>query len=87
MSDKPKLNSDDFYHQFPNLDKHHDSSNYSRPNWWDLYEDVPASRKYKHGGAVGAYANGGGVEDEPEMVKLSDHFGNFRKDDEDVEEE
>lgn len=85
MDNKSKLNEDDFYHQFPNLDKHHDSSNYSRPRWWDMYEDVPASRKYKHGGAVEGYASGGNVSDR-EMVKLSDHFGNFAKDDEHIEE-
>lgn len=86
MENKPKLDQDDFYHQFPNLDKHHDSSNYSRPRWWDMYEDVPASRKFKHGGSVDAYATGGHVT-KKEMVKLSDHFGNFAKDDEHFEEE
>ena len=86
MENKPKLSEDDFYHQFPNLDKHHDSSNYSRPRWWEMYDDVPASRKFKHGGAVQGYATGGSVE-EPEMVKLSDHFGDFRKDTDEAEEE
>jgi hypothetical protein len=86
MENKPKLNEDDFYHQFPNLDKHHDSSNYSRPRWWDMYDDVPASKKFKHGGGVHGYATGGNVEDR-EMVKLSDHFGNFRKDTDEGEEE
>ena len=85
MAEKPKLNTDDFYHQFPNLDKHHDSSNHISQNWWELYDDVPASRKFKHGGAVG-YATGGSV-NESEMVKLSDHFGNFAKDSEHAEEE
>lgn len=86
MTDKQKLKSDDFYHQFPNLDKHHDSSNYSRPRWWEMYEDVPASMKFKQGGGVQGYATGGSI-DKSEMVKLSDHFGDFAKDDEHVEEE
>lgn len=86
MENKSKMNKDDFYHQFPNLDKHHDSSNYISPRWWELYEDVPSSMKFKRGGAVEAYATGGSVADS-EMVKLSDHFGDFVKDSEHSEEE
>ena len=66
MNDKIKLNRPDFYQQFHNLDKHHDSSNYSRKEWYEW--DQP-DESY-------AFASGGAVEEtaEPEKVKLSDHF-------------
>lgn len=64
MIDKPKLDRGTFYSQFHNLDKHHDSSNYSRKEWYEWDEEAPRE----------ARAKGGAVDAEPEMVKLSDHF-------------
>ena len=65
MSDPRKLNKSDFYQQFHGLDKHHDSSNYSRKEWYEW--DEPEAREGRAtGGAVDA--------SEPEMVPLSDHF-------------
>ena len=64
MTTKPKLDRASFYSQFPNLDKHHDSSNYSRKEWYEWDEEEPRE----------ARADGGAVDAEPEMVKLSDHF-------------
>lgn len=64
MIDKPKLDRGTFYDQFPGLDKHHDSSNYSRKEWYEWDDEEPRE----------ARAEGGAVDAEPEMVKLSDHF-------------
>jgi hypothetical protein len=65
MSTNPKLDRGTFYSQFHNLDKHHDSSNYSRKEWYE-WDDEPARE---------ARATGGSVDNaEPEMVPLSDHF-------------
>ena len=65
MSDARKLERADFYAQFPGLDKHHDSSNYSRKEWYEWDEETPREARAE-GGVVDAA--------EPEMVKLSDHF-------------
>ena len=66
MSDPRKLERSDFYNQFPGLDNHHDSSNYSRKEWYE-WDELPGEP---------AFATGGSVEheQEPEKVKLSDHF-------------
>lgn len=64
MTDKRKFDRGTFYAQFPGLDKHHDSSNYSRKEWWEWDEEPHRE----------ARAEGGAVDAEPEMVKLSDHF-------------
>ena len=64
MTDKRKFERGTFYSQFPNLDKHHDSSNYTRKEWYEWDEEPKRE----------AHADGGAVDAEPEMVKLSDHF-------------
>lgn len=65
MNKKIELNRPNFYQQFPNLDKHHDSSNYSRKEWYEW--DEPEARE---GRATGGSVDAEGVE----MVPLSDHF-------------
>lgn len=67
MADSRKFKQSTFYAQFPNLDKHHDSSNFTRGEWWES-EDEDGNPKKPH------RAEGGAVDAEPEMVKLSDHF-------------
>lgn len=66
MADTRKLDIPYFHAQFPNLDKHHDSSNYTRKEWYE-WDEMPGEP---------AFATGGSVEheSEPEKVKLSDHF-------------
>jgi|GEM_PF-5303690 len=34
--EKPKLSVEDFYHQFPGLEHHSDTENYTRPEWYEL---------------------------------------------------
>lgn len=63
--EKPELDRGHFYAQFHGLDKHHDSSNYSRKEWYEWDEDAQREDRAE-GGAVEAA--------EPEKVKLSDHF-------------
>jgi len=47
---RPKLEKDDFYSQFHN-EKHHDQSDFhSRPEWYELYDDVP--EKFARGGSA-----------------------------------
>jgi hypothetical protein len=65
MNDKPKLDRGTFYSQFHNLDKHHDSSNYSRKEWYE-WDESEAREGRADGGSVDA--------DNTEMVPLSDHF-------------
>lgn len=64
MSHTAKLKRGAFHAQFHNLDKHHDSSNYSRKEWYEWDDEEPRETR----------AEGGAVDAEPEMVKLSDHF-------------
>lgn len=66
MADTPKLDTSNFHAQFPNLDKHHDSSNYSRKEWYE-WDELPGEPAFASGGAVDQNI-------EPEKVKLSDHF-------------
>lgn len=65
MVDQRKLNKADFYQQFHGLDKHHDSSNYSRKEWYEWDDEEPREARAE-GGVVDAA--------EPEKVPLSDHF-------------
>lgn len=65
MADTRKLDRGHFYSQFPNLDKHHDSSNYSRREWYEWDDEEPREARAE-GGVVDAA--------EPEKVPLSDHF-------------
>lgn len=65
MSRKIELDRPNFYQQFPNLDKHHDSSNYSRKEWYEWDDEAPREGR----------ATGGSVDsDEHEQVPLSEHF-------------
>lgn len=65
MSDPRKLSKSYFYQQFHGLDKHHDSSNYSRKEWYEWDDEEPREARAE-GGVVDAA--------EPEKVPLSDHF-------------
>lgn len=65
MADTRKLDRGHFYSQFPNLDKHYDSSNYSRKEWYEWDDEEPREARAE-GGVVDAA--------EPEKVPLSDHF-------------
>jgi hypothetical protein len=52
MSDKPKLSQEAFYAQFPNVDHHDHDPGYTRPEWHELYNDVPEKHGFAKGGAV-----------------------------------
>lgn len=67
MHKRPELDRDDFYAQFHNLDKHHDTSNYSAPEWYDLIDENGNHKRP-------ARAAGGAIDKDTESVKLSEHF-------------
>lgn len=69
MSDNPELDRGFFYQQFPNLDKHHDSTNNPNPEWYELIDENGNIRRDK-------FASGGKIKIVPDVedVKLSDHF-------------
>lgn len=64
MEDKRELSRGHFYAQFPNLDKHHDSSNYSRKEWYEWDDEMPREGR----------AEGGAIDADHEQVPLSEHF-------------
>lgn len=67
MSSNPELEARFFYQQFPNLDKHYDSTTNNNPEWYELIDEDGNPKKPHR-------AEGGAVDAQPEMVKLSDHF-------------
>ena len=64
MKKRPELDRGDFYSQFHNLDHHHDSSNYSAPEWYDIIDE---DGKVKHP------SHWKRDEDHDHRVKLSEH--------------